>query len=89
MAKTKPAINDLDEFEDKDTNLSTYEFKEDICEVIWVKPHAFAIIFQGYGISFHTSEEHFLDTTKINKNIKVRYKSEIGKSDFEIFPVYE
>jgi hypothetical protein len=90
MAKTKSITNDLDEFEEEnDTNLNEFKYKEDICEVIWVKPHAFAIMFQGYGISFHTNEEHFLDTSKIKDIIKVNYVGEIGNSDFKIFPVYD
>lgn len=66
------------------------KYKEEICEILWVKPTCFAIDFKGYGISFHVKDGHILDTDKINNNfIKVRYESNIGNSDFKIFPCYE
>ena len=61
-----------------------FKLKEENCKVIWVKQNSFAVDFKGYGISFD------LDVgKKVNEYIKIQYESEIGKSDFKAYPIYE
>lgn len=86
MAKMKPENIELD---NNEVGINEVKYKEEYCPVLWKKIHAFAIDYQGYGISFHTSDEHFLDTSKIKDVIKVNYIGEIGEPSFKIFPVYE
>jgi len=60
------------------------EIKEENCKVIWIKQNSFAVDFKGYGISFD------LDVgKKVSEYIKIQYESEIGKSDFKAYPIYE
>lgn len=65
------------------------KYKEEICPVLWVKDHAFAINFQGYGLSFHVKDNHYIDFEKIKNFVKVNYENEIGNPDFKIHVVYE
>lgn len=64
-------------------------FIEDYCTVLWKKDHSFGIDFLGYGVSFHTKDDNYLDTSFVGNTIKVKYKNIIGSPDFEIHPVYE
>lgn len=90
MADKKKVLTESapDEFVEIDSVVQE-EFEEDICKVLWIKKNAFGIDFQGCGISIHVSENHILDNEKIGEFIKVRYKSSIGKSDFQVFPIYK
>lgn len=60
------------------------ELREENCKVIWVKQNSFAVDFKGYGISFDLDVDK-----KVNEYIKIQYESEIGKSDFKTYPIYE
>lgn len=91
MLKTKKDI--IDEFEseviDNSVVENEIEYKEEICKVLWIKEHAYCVDFQGYALSFHTSNEHMLDIEKIKDTIIIKYIGTIGKIDFKYFPVYE
>jgi hypothetical protein len=52
--------------------------KEEVCKILWVRPNRFAFSFKGYGIIRNDK----IDLGK--KNIKVKYKGEIGKPNFKI-----
>lgn len=88
MSKVKEddIVKDFDIEIDNNNNI---EQKEEICKVLWIKEHAFAIDFKGYGISFHVSDGHVLDTEKIGDYIKVKTENEIGSSLFKIYPIYD
>ena len=59
------------------------ELKEQLCKVCFIKDNKLALDFQNYGIEI-VLDDNF-DKSKIGKDILVKYKSDIGKSDFEVF----
>ena len=71
-----------------DSKILKSELKELICEIIWIKNKSndFAIDFDGHGITLKISDGFILD--KDDKVIKIYYDSEIGKSDFKIYPYF-
>ena len=99
--KTMEKIEEKDtieeEVESSDIETETEKFStdkddsyiEEYCPVIISGDHIFGVDFHGFGISFSVKEENYLDDTLIGETIKVKYKGEIGKPDFEIHPVYE
>lgn len=93
IIKEKPNYTDNtkeidEELDDIMVKKSEDSFVEDYFPVLWKKDHAFAIDFYGYGISFHTKDYSFLDTSLIGDIIKVKYSGKIGEEDFVIHPVY-
>jgi len=57
--------------------------KEEICKVCFIKGNKLMLDFKGYGIEIILDDN--FDTSKIKNNINVKYKSDIGKYDFEVF----
>lgn len=97
MAKQKEIKNEdilpeiIDEIIEEEIILESKNdpYIEEYCPVLWKKDHAFSIDFHNYGISFHTKDDNYLDTSFVGNTIKVKYKNIIGSPDFEIRPVYE
>ena len=56
--------------------------KEEICKVCFIKGDKLILDFKGYGIEIILDDN--FDKSKIKNNISVKYKSDIGKHDFEI-----
>jgi len=56
--------------------------KEEVCKVCFIKGNKLILDFKGYGIEIILDDN--FDKSKIKNNINVKYKSDIGKSDFEI-----
>jgi len=56
--------------------------KEEICKVCFIKGDKLILDFKGYGIEIILDDN--FDKYKIKNNINVKYKSDIGKPDFEI-----
>jgi len=56
--------------------------KEEICKVCFIKDNKLMLDFKGYGIEIILDDN--FDKSKIKNNINVKYKSDIGKYDFEI-----
>lgn len=75
--------------EKKEIEKKINDFIIEYFPIIWKKDHAFAIEFYGYGISFHVSEDNYLDNYLIGDTMKIKYKGNIGTTDFEIHPIYE
>ena len=56
--------------------------KEEVCKVCFIKGNKLILDFKGYGIEIILDDN--FDKSKIKNNINVKYKSDIGKYDFEI-----
>ena len=64
-----------------DINIDEKKYKEIKCKVIRVKKDKISISFKGYGVTLK------IDNNPLNiedGHIKVKYLSDIGKSDFQI-----
>jgi len=90
MVKKKEIVEVITEeiFKEDNTNdleevINKSEIKEEICKVCFIKKNKIMLDFKGYGIEVILRDD--FDKFNIGKFITVNYKSDIGKSDFEVF----
>ena len=78
-------INEVTNEENQDIkfNFTKEKINKQSCKVLLIKNNKLIVNFQGYGVEIILDDT--FDKENIKDNIIVKYKSTIGKSDFQAF----